>query len=340
MISFKRTGLITIKDLRESINNRVILVAILLPLFASLLFSVLNNPGIPRDFRVAVGSGEELADFLKSSYLNLEVESFPDFNSGLASVKDGVNEALIYEKTDGSYRVYIDNQTPVTYLFLKDTIYDLLLEYEGEEPAINMEVTAVNTPETKLSLLPTWIMITVTMIGVMILSGSLAEEKENGTLDAIRITPTRKEEILLGKVIFGVVISTLTIFLMLLFNNFYFHPLLFILTVVFVILASFCFSTLGLLIGTLASSQSAARSLGTIIYFPLVFPALIHELSGITGLMARFFPTYYFLRGLEKLLINKLSIGEIMSEMIYLLLFTFIFSVLTYFCFKRVIQNE
>lgn len=191
MISFKRINAIIGKDLKESVNNKVILVAILLPLFASLLFGFLNNSDTPRNFNLAITEVEEkkLVDYLQNNYANLQVEYYREFNEAMDSVENGKNEALITQNNSESFAVYINNQSPVIYLFLKETINEILLDYKNINFPLDISATPVNTPRTRYSILPTWIMITVTMIGVMIISGNFAEEKDNGTLAAIRISP-------------------------------------------------------------------------------------------------------------------------------------------------------
>ena len=53
------------KDLLESIRNRSILIAVVLPVVASLLFGVLDNVQTPKHFSIAVYE-EENSDFPSS----------------------------------------------------------------------------------------------------------------------------------------------------------------------------------------------------------------------------------------------------------------------------------
>lgn len=344
MLSLKRIQALIYKDLRESFNNKVILVAILLPFFASLLFGFMNNTGTPKNFNLAVagnnGKEQELVRFIENNYLNLSVEYYRNFKQVMITVENGQNDALVTQEGPDEFKLYINNQSPVTYLILKDKMDDILMNFRGKEPPLKIESVPVNTPKTRYSILPTWILITVTMIGVMIISGNIAEERENNTLAAIRVSPVKEAEILLGKGGFGVIISTLTVVLMLIFNRVYRQPYVFLAAVLFVFLASFCFSAIGLFIGSLASSQSSARSIGTIIYFPLIFPALIYDFSGLTRTLARFFPTYYMLRGLQKLLFNEVTGSKLLIEVIYLISFAVVFSLLTLFIFRKVSKSE
>src|SRR5690606_36729288 len=146
------------------------------------------------------------------------------------------------------------------------------------KPELNIQFIPVNTTMNRLSFLPVWIMITVTMIGVLIISGNLAEEKENKTLYSIMMTPAKKMEVLLGKGIYGVLFTFFTVTIMCVLNGVHLIGLSNILKLVIsVFIASISFTSIGLLIGSFTTSQSTARSIGTIIYFPLVFPSLIAD---------------------------------------------------------------
>ena len=50
------------------------------------------------------------------------------------------------------------------------------------------------------SVLPVWITVTMSMIGIMVVSGMFAEEKDSRTLDAIGVFSVGYHELLIGKV--------------------------------------------------------------------------------------------------------------------------------------------
>ncbi len=200
----------------------------------------------------------------------------------------------------------------------------------GVKPEVNLNVIPVNIPVTRWSFLPTWITITITMIGVLVLSGSIAEEKETRTLDALMVTPACKQDILLGKGGAGIILIILTISIMFLINGVILTNISQFLALSTLILsAALCFSSIGLLIGNLAGSQSAARSLGTVIYFPLLFPALVYDLTEFTRKLARLFPTFYLLKGLEKVLFYQGGIYFVGIEICILMVFAMFFFIIT-----------
>jgi len=335
MDRYRRIRAMVVKDFVESFKNKTVLIVILLPVLASLLFSVVNSNEISKVFNVGVVENES------SSFISF-IDDVNDFNTityknedkGIESLKSGQIEGLVvYE---GDFTVYLDSSQSLTYFFLKDNLENLIRVYLNENPDSNIDFVPLNSAISSLSFLPIWITITITMIGVLIISGGFAEEKENKTLYSIIISPASKLDILLGKGIFGVLFTFITILIMCLLNGVYLIGIINLLKLIMVILvASVSFTSIGLLIGSFTDSQSTARSIGTIIYFPLLFPTLIADLSNFTRIFARFFPTHYLYSALEKLLIYQGKVG-ITKDLSILFIFAFILSIVTLFKFRKV----
>ncbi|MFW6022906.1 MAG: ABC transporter permease [Halanaerobiaceae bacterium] len=323
------------KDFLQSLKNKTVLIAILLPVVASLFFSVIDSNDMQRSFKIGIVENENnLSSFVDNSVENLQAVRYQEYKTAREKLEFGEIEALVV--VEDGYTVYLDSSQALTYFFLKDSLEDVIEMYLNKDPVVEINYVSVNTAYSRLSFLPVWITITITMIGVLIISGAFAEEKEKKTLNSIIITPARKSDILLAKAIFGVLFTFVTIFIMCLLNGVYIIGLINIYILIFsIIMASICFTTIGLLIGSFTDSQSTARSIGTIIYFPLLFPTLIAELSDFTRFFARFFPTHYIYRILEKIFVYQGRV-DITGDIGFLILFTFILSTITYFRFRKV----
>ncbi len=331
---------ILVKDLRESLKNRTILIVIILPVIASVFFSLLSSPQIEKNFNVGIieKNNQDLNIFLTKNVKNFTPFTYNDSNKGIGDVKSGNIDCLIIYKDSKNYKVYINSRDPVTYLFLKGSIRDILKNYLNIEPQIKLKVVSVNNSKLSTSFLPIWITITMTMIGILIISGNLAEEKDNRTLAALLVTPMDEANIIVGKGLFGFLLSLITVIIMCILNGFLPASFLnFIVLIYLITVASICFTSIGLIIGVFADSQSSARALGTVIYFPLLFPALIYNLSEFTRKLAGFFPTYYLYKGLDKLMYNSYPGWEILI----LTFFAILLFVAAYIFFKRMIRyNE
>ncbi|MFW6389798.1 MAG: ABC transporter permease [Halanaerobiales bacterium] len=338
MNRLKMIKAIIYKDFMESIKNRTVLIVILLPILASLLFSIVGNTDMNRNFDIGVVEHQDggFLGFINSSVKTVRASEYESLNKGQNAVEYGEIDALVVEGENDSFTLYINSSQAITYFFLKDSLEDIIRTYLNISPNLSIDIVAMNVSMSSLSFLPVWITITVAMIGVLIISGNFAEEKENKTIAAIILTPVRRTDILLGKGLFAVLFTFFTIFIMALFNGVYsigVRNIFLLLSTILV--ASISFTSIGLLIGSFAETQSSARSIATIIYFPLLFPTLIADISDFTRFFARFFPTHYLYQSLEKILIYQ-GRAVIYIELLALLAFSIILSIITYYKFKRV----
>jgi ABC-2 type transport system permease protein len=94
---------------------------------------------------------------------------------------------------------------------------------------------------------------------------------------------------------------------------------------IIITIASFVFSGLGLIISLFTDSQSSARSISTVIYFPIIFPALVADVSPLTQRLALFFPTHYLYQALDKVLVYQGQNSNLSMELSSLILFSIIF---------------
>lgn len=330
------------KDLLESIKNRSIFIAVILPVVASLLFGVLDNVQTPKRFELGVyepvGSG--FSHFLEETALNIRVETVVDPIVGRDLVETGQLDGLVVVKGKDWFTVYLDSQRPVYFFALSENITSLIEVYLQVPPRYDLEIVPVGDGTVSRSVLPVWITITMSMIGVMVVSGMFAEEKDNKTLEAIGVSPIGYDELLLGKGVFGVLLSIGTVFIMLLLNralNLSLSGWLALACLTFT--GAVCFTAIGLFIGVLAGGQSTARSVATMIYFPLLFPTLIADLSAFTRILASFFPTFYVFRGVEAVLLHGQGLLGILSQLAVLLGFAFVLLGTTVFAYGRMVNS-
>ncbi|MTI61525.1 MAG: ABC transporter permease [Firmicutes bacterium] len=329
------------KDFYESIRNKTILIVILLPILASLLFTVIDKQSADKNFNIGISGdkGFEIGHFIEDNLINFIPHSYEQVTAGRRAIEEGSLDALlvINDKESKDYLLYLSGQHGLTYLFIKDSVEEILESYHGVIKPFKFTVRSINNPATRLSFLPIWLTITITMIGVLIISGNFAEEKENKTMEAMMITPASSLSIFLAKGIYGLILSSLTVFLMCILNGVVFVNWIILFVFIITILSSSaCFTAIGLLIGIITTSQSSARSIGTVVYFPLLFPTLIYDLTEFTRALAGLFPTYYLFKALERILLYPKNISGLFGDVYILLGFAVIFSILAYFIFKGV----
>ncbi len=330
------------KDLYESIKNRSIFIAVVLPIVASLFFGFLDNVQTPKHFDIAIydeiGSG--FTQFVQDTALNFNVQTVRDRQHGHEHVKSGKVHGYIEVRNEDEFLVYLDSGRPVYFFALSENITQMVEVYLEIPPRYDLEIIPVGETTVSRSVLPVWITVTLTMIGVMVVSGIFAEEKDTKTLEAIGVSPAGFGELLLGKATFGVLLCFCTVIVMLVINRVLGLSVSACIALVFLtLLGAACFTSIGLLIGVLASGQSTARSIATIIYFPLLFPALISDFSTFTRTLASFFPTFHIFRGLEAILLHGHGMTDLWTEFGILLAFSLVFLGTTIFAYKSMVNS-
>ena len=329
------------KDSIEAFRNKTILIVFIIPLIASLLFTLIGN-STQKNFNIGlIQDNVNLKNFISNNVSNFNIYSYANTKSGKKAIQEGEISGLIIDKSKNNnpeFKFFVDEQKPNTYMFLKSNIKEMLHYYLNIEPNIQLEVVGMNNSNLDISFIPMWITITMSLIGILVVAGNFAEEKENKTLDALLVTPTKDIHILIGKALFGIVFIFFTVFFMFILNrieiiNFIQSINLFLL----ILSASICLTAIGLFIGVVSESQTSARSIGTMVYFPILFPTLISDLSSFTERLAHFFPTYYLYSGLNKILLYKDI--KVYDSIIVLTVFGLLFSFITYIKFNGGFMN-
>jgi len=166
------------KDLHESIKNRSIFIAVILPVVASLLFGFLDNAQTPKNFTLGiydqVDSG--FTQFVKNTALNFQITMVLDQEEGRDLVRTGQIDGFIVIKEQDQFQVFLDSQRPVYFFALSENITNLIEVYLQVPPRYDLEIIPVGDATVSRSVLPVWITITMSMIGVLNLgfSGWLA----------------------------------------------------------------------------------------------------------------------------------------------------------------------
>jgi len=328
------------KDMKEFFRNKTIIIVIILPLLASLFFLIIEDAGLNKEFNLGLidQNNTDFNQYVSNNIANLNLINYNNIESAQKDVGSNI-DGIIEINSKENYNIYLDASNTNSYFFLQNQIEQIVDNYLNIKPKYSIEVTPLNQIEGRLNFLPIWLTITITMIGVLIISGNLAEEKENKTMDAVFIAPAYNYLFLIGKILSGVLLSTFTALIMLFINGFYRQPIINILLVfIAIFLSSLVFNVIGLIIGAKSESQSSARSIGTIIYFPLLFPTLIYNLSEITELIAKFFPTYYLFQLINNLLSVDVNYSMIWYNLFILGIFAVFFSSILFYVFRKVYE--
>ena len=345
-----RIWAIVAKDLLEALRNKTILVAIFLPLAASLSLAVIADPEKPVHLDVGVLGSDNypLEVYLATSVPELVyVTHYEDLELGQEAVARGDIDVLITKNTaqdanlPADFTAFTDGSSVGIQLAVKEVLEPLLAAYLGRATEPTVDFIFINQSKPGQALIPLWLTITTVMVGVMILSGNFAEEKEKGTLDNIRISPAQDGEILVSKGISGVILIVLVSVIMLGLNKVTLPNIAgYISLALLIVMGAVIFTAIGLLIGIFSKTQSAARAISTIIYFPLIFPALAADFAPGAAKMAAFLPSFYLYRGLKETMLFSPSLFALKADLVGLTVFLLISFSGTMWGYRKVLRQE
>ncbi|MFA6169319.1 MAG: ABC transporter permease [Candidatus Margulisiibacteriota bacterium] len=194
--------------------------------------------------------------------------------------------------------------------------------------------------------LPGLICIILMQMAAILTSLTIVSEKEQGTLEGLVVSPVRKNELMLGKVIPYVVIAFFDIMMITALGVFWFKVPLkgdFFLLIV----SSFIFlvgaMAIGVMVSTIAKTSQEAMQVAT---FATMLPSLLLSgfifpienmpwlLQGISYLI----PARYYLRILRDLFLKGVGISSFWPDLLGLAVLSFVFMFISVRLFKKRIE--
>ena len=258
------------------------------------------------DLYAQVGSLNEVEGLLVRGEIKAALIINPNFGRDLSSLR-GLPLQIVVDGTEpesGGFAVdHIGGRTEeFVNELLTSQIQALDVSLDSLQP-IDLRVRALYNPGLKprVDMIPGLISM---MLGFPALSVALtlAHEREHGTLEQVLVTPVRRAEFLLGKMIPYVIVGLANVIVMPAIARVTFHipfngsfPLFFLLSAVFL----FAILSMGMIIGVFMPTQPAALALSfLLIFFPgffmtgIFFP--IASMPEVMRLEAMFLPgTHY-----------------------------------------------
>lgn len=187
----------------------------------------------------------------------------------------------------------------------------------------------------------------VTMMAVMMgLAGSIAREKEQGTLDGILVAPVSRFSIIMGKtgaqtvrgLLQGaiVLILAMTLFHVKVYGNF-------LIMLVVIILGIFSFVGLGILVSAAVEEQETAMTIMMTVTFPMLFLSgaffPLQQMPGFMQAISKCVPLTYEVEALRQVVVLGAGLGEVMKPLLILLGFGVATLGISIPAFKRVVTR-
>jgi len=187
----------------------------------------------------------------------------------------------------------------------------------------------------------------VTMMAVMMgLAGSIAREKEQGTMDGILVAPVSRLSIIMGKTGAQTVRGLLQGTIVLLLAMTLFHVKIygnFLIMLVVVILGIFSFVGLGILVSAAVEEQETAMTIMMTVTFPMLFLSgaffPVQQMPGFMQAISKCIPLTYEVQALRQVVVLGAGLSEVLRPILILLAFGVVTLAISVPAFKRVITT-
>ncbi|HVV84455.1 MAG TPA: ABC transporter permease [Kofleriaceae bacterium] len=211
-------------------------------------------------------------------------------------------------------------------------------------PVIDISSASWFNPHVRypMFMVPGILAILVTMVGALLSALNIVMEKESGTIEQINVTPIRKSEFILGKLIPFWVLGLVSITLGMVVARFVYHlmPVGAFLTI-YVFAAVYLVGVLGvgLFISTISEHQQQATLFS--FFVMMVFILLgglytpIESMPGWARWIAAFNPPAYFIEIIRAVYIKGSTIADLLPSLVRLIGFAFAFNALAVWSYRK-----
>lgn len=308
-MSLKRVGILLRKELWQGPKSFIFIWGIAGPIAISLVVSLVFGTLFSQEPRLGIADqgGSELVALARSvdSIATREYATVTQLKQATENgavdmgivLPEGFDDAVSAgEPTEITAYVWGESLAK-NRIVLVVTISDLTRELSGQQTPIEIESVTLGD-ETNIPwsdrLLPLIVLMAVFFAGMTLPATSIITERQEGTLQALVVTPTTLEDVILSKALVGVGLSLCMGVLILVINQaFGAQPLLLVLVLA---LGSVMAAEVGILLGTLfkdvTTMFAAVKSLGILLFAPV----LIYLFPQIPQWVGQLFPTYYIVQ--------------------------------------------
>ena len=341
------------KEFRQIFRNKIILRItmvmpimqfIILPLAAN--FEIKNIDLVVVDHDHSVDSRRLISDITSSGYFRLrdydntfdEAYRYIERDKAdvIVEIPDGFERNLVRE---GSQKIFIAfnaiNGTKAglgaSYLstivsnYNQDIIVDLMPSIKNENPA-GISVVPLDwfNPQRnyQLSLIPGILGMLVTLVGGFLTALNIVKEKEIGTIEQINVSPIRKRDFILAKLIPFWILANVIFTIGLILSYFIYHIVpQGNLWVLYAFLAVYLLAILGfgLLVSTYSESQQQAMFI--MFFFVMIFLLLgglftpIESMPPWAQMITRFNPVAYLIKVIRMVMLKGSTLTDILPEL-------------------------
>ncbi|WP_376797482.1 ABC transporter permease [Thermogemmatispora sp.] len=333
------------KDLIDTVQNKAALVVLLLPIFMAVLFSFINSliSGAPTRLLIynpahspverlvsAAFSGSTITH--AASAAEVETAFGPDGTHKQSAYALGLIVPPNFESDLRAGRhpqlqLFIngDNLGTSQRALLTQALIDYGRQVVNPEPPLAVLTSTINPPqpntfsENSKAFFIMYVLVMTIMNATGIVPGLIIEEKEKKTLRMLLVSPLSFGDIIAGKLLLGLAYQVLLLTIVFLIMQGFTGNLPWLL--LFLLIGACLTNALGLLLGCLFNTVSAAGAAQGIITFFFIVPALfvgpLEQLVGGQSFMTiiKAIPIYYLADGIYKALTSQAPASLMLTDM-------------------------
>ena len=241
------------------------------------------------------------------------------FSQSLESYRTAPNDPSKWTNTTVS--LYLDKGSIVATQAIPPIIQQILTAYIGQSQQappspINLKTTSLDVKQTSsLDFLAPGMFTFASIFLIMVVAQSFTEDRENGMMKRIRITPTTPTDFMLSQVLSYLVIAliqAILVFAMVYLMGFRPNVETSVYVFAFILVLIFSLSNVGfgLITATISKSSSAATGLSFIFVLPQLFLGTFvgASLSSAAQIAGKFVPSYYVTDALTSLFLRGATI--------------------------------
>ena len=331
---------LTLNDLAIAFKNKTIYLVLFIPLFVFLSLNLVDQKDAGFQ-EIKIGLIQEeiypsgIMKSIKAADTGFAVSWLPHEEEGRKRLKEKKIDGLLMKSEKEPQRVELLVLTKASFQTLAIVQGFSALQIAAEGDGINWisDITPLQDSELQKQTLPVWILMLVLLVSFIIIPAQVAEEKDKKLLLGLLQTPMREFEWLLAKLLSGMLLIHLAVLFLHFLGKFEFGNSLSYFA--FVGAGSFCFSSFGIFLGFLCRNQASAKTLGVIVYLPLLLPSALSDVSQKLNTVAPLLPSYQFYEPIKAILLEGGGVSGFTLEWLYLMLIGLLTSVLSYLLMKR-----
>ena len=262
---------------------------------------------------------DQMVEVIDSREALLVLHIGQNFSQALTRGESGTVQAIIDGRNSNTALVVLNYVRNI----LNDFNRDWIARHDGDPPPARVIARAWYNPnlESRWFIVPGIVGLLTLVVTMVVMSMSVAREREQGTFDQLLVTPLGTFELLLGKVLPGFIIGIFEATLIITLAVFWFQvPLLGSLATLYLGLLLFLLSSVG--VGLMISSLAVTQQQGLLGAFLFLVPAVI--LSGFATPIANMpqvvqwitylDPLRYFIEILRAVFLKGESTGALLDQ--------------------------